>query len=94
MYAQGKATVLGGFNNYDHYPTLVEQYDPELGKYIPIFVLIMILIFELVTEISWKFSEKPLKINFVCRSLVSPEGAPEEGKTIFCSRQEGIFSIV
>ena len=31
---QGKATMLGGFNNYDHYPTLVEQYDPQLGEYI------------------------------------------------------------
>ena len=33
---QGKATMLGGFNNYDHYPTLVEQYDPQLGEYMNI----------------------------------------------------------
>jgi hypothetical protein len=32
-YLQGKATVMGGFNNYDHYPTLVEQFDPQLGKF-------------------------------------------------------------
>ena len=28
----GKPTVFGGFNNYDAYPTLVEQFDPKLGS--------------------------------------------------------------
>ncbi len=35
---QGKATMLGGFNNYDNYPTLVEQFDPELGKYLALLI--------------------------------------------------------
>ena len=32
----GKPTVFGGFNNYDAYPTLVEQFDPKLGTIIRI----------------------------------------------------------
>ena len=30
----GKPTVFGGFKNYDEYPTLVEQYDPDIGKFV------------------------------------------------------------
>jgi len=32
----GKPTIFGGFNNYDTYPTLVEQFDPKLGMWFPL----------------------------------------------------------
>ena len=31
LLVDSKPTVFGGFNNYDNYPTLVEQFDPALG---------------------------------------------------------------
>lgn len=32
LLVDGKPTIFGGFNNYDKYPTLVEQFDPDLGN--------------------------------------------------------------
>lgn len=32
LLVDGKPTIFGGFNNYDTYPTLVEQFDPDLGN--------------------------------------------------------------
>ena len=31
LLVDGKPTVFGGFNEYDKYPTLVEQFDPAVG---------------------------------------------------------------
>ena len=28
----GKPTLLGGFHDYDKYPTMVEQFDTDTGK--------------------------------------------------------------
>ena len=32
LLVDGKPTIFGGFNQYDNYPTLVEQFDPAVGR--------------------------------------------------------------
>lgn len=36
LVLEGKPTVLGGFHDYDKYPTLAEQYDHNLGFWFPL----------------------------------------------------------
>ena len=36
LVLEGKPTVLGGFHDYDKYPTATEQYDENLGFWFPL----------------------------------------------------------